>query len=239
VIFEAQLGDPYRVVFSSRLGGVSEGPYESLNLGILTDDEPERVVENRRRLCASVEIDPETATMAWQAHGANVLRADGRGIVRPGTPLERCDGLWTDEPARGLMLLAADCLPIALARANGRPRLAVLHVGWRGLLAGIVEAGAGSLGGGPFRAAIGPGIGPCCFEVGEEVAEPFRARFGADVLVDRNLDLVEATERALRAAGAEAVGRVDLCTSCEEELFFSHRRDQGLTGRQGIVAALR
>jgi polyphenol oxidase len=239
VIFEAQLGDPYRVVFSSRLGGVSEGPYESLNLGILTDDEPERVVENRRRLCASVEIDPETATMAWQAHGAKVLRADGRGIVRPGTPLERCDGLWTDEPGRGLMLLTADCLPVALARANGKPGLAVLHVGWRGLLEGIVEAGAEALGGGPFRAAIGPGIGPCCFEVGEEVAEPFRSRFGADVLVDRNLDLAEATERALRAAGAEAVGRVDLCTSCEDELFFSHRRDQGLTGRQGIVAALR
>jgi len=239
VIFEAQLGDPYRVVFSSRLGGVSEGPYESLNLGILTEDEPERVVENRRRLCATVGVDPETATMAWQAHGAKVLRADGRGIVRPGTPLERCDGLWTEEPGRGLMLLTADCLPVALARANGKPGLAVLHVGWRGLLGGIVEAGVEALGGGPLRAAIGPGIGACCFEVGEEVAEPFRARFGPDVLVDGNLDLVAPTERALRAAGAEAVGRVDLCTSCEEELFFSHRRDQGLTGRQGIVVALR
>jgi YfiH family protein len=239
VIFEAQLGDPYRVVFSSRLGGVSEGPYESLNLGILTDDEPERVVENRRRLCASVEIDPETATMAWQAHGARVLRADGRGIARPGTPLERCDGLWTDEPGRGLMLLTADCLPVALARTNGQPGLAVLHVGWRGLLEGIVEAGVEALDGGPLDAAIGPGIGPCCFEVGEEVADPFRARFGPDVLMDTSLDLVEATERALRAAGCEAVGRVDLCTSCEEELFFSHRRDQGLTGRQGIVASLR
>ena len=239
MIFEAQLGDPYRVVFSSRLGGVSEGPYESLNLGILTEDEPERVVENRRRLCATVGVDPETATMAWQAHGAKVLRADGRGVVRPGTPLERCDGLWTEEPGRGLMLLTADCLPVALARANGKPGLAVLHVGWRGLLGGIVEAGVEALGGGPLRAAIGPGIGACCFEVGEEVAEPFRARFGPDVLVDGNLDLVAPTERALRAAGAEAVGRVDLCTSCEEELFFSHRRDQGLTGRQGIVVALR
>jgi polyphenol oxidase len=239
VIFEAQLGAEYRVAFSSRVGGVSEGPYESLNLGILTDDDPERVVENRRRLCASVEIDPETATMAWQAHGARVLRADGRGVVRPGTPLERCDGLWTEEHDRGLMLLAADCLPIALARANGRPGIAVLHVGWRGLLEGIVESGVEALGGGPLRAAIGPGIGPCCFEVGEEVAEPFRGRFGPDVLVDRNLDLAEAAERALRAAGCEAVGRVDLCTSCEDELFFSHRRDRGVTGRQGIVAALR
>ena len=239
MIFEAELGDAYRVVFSSRLGGVSEGPYESLNLGILTDDDPERVVENRRLLCGSVGVDPETATMAWQAHGSKVLQADGRGIARPGTPLERCDGLWTDERDRGLMLLTADCLPVALARVNGRPALATLHVGWRGLLGGIVEAGVEALGGSPLRAAIGPGIGPCCFEVGEEVAEPFRSRFGPDILVGRNLDLVEATERALRAAGCESVERVDLCTSCEQELLFSHRRDQGVTGRQGIVAALR
>ena len=239
MIFEAELGDPYRVVFSSRLGGVSEGPYESLNLGILTDDDPERVVENRRLLCGTVGVDPETATMAWQAHGSKVLQADGRGIVRPGTPLERCDGLWTDERDRGLMLLTADCLPVALARVNGRPALAVLHVGWRGLLGGIVEAGVEALGGGSLRAAIGPGIGPCCFEVGEEVAEPFRSRFGPDILIGRNLDLVEAAERALRAAGCESVERVDLCTSCEQELLFSHRRDQGVTGRQGIVAALR
>ena len=177
--------------------------------------------------------------MAWQAHGSKVLQADGRGIARPGTPLERCDGLWTDERDRGLMLLTADCLPVALARVNGRPALAVLHVGWRGLLGGIVEAGVEALGGSPLRAAIGPGIGPCCFEVGEEVAEPFRSRFGPDILVGRNLDLVEATERALRAAGCESVERVDLCTSCEQELLFSHRRDQGVTGRQGIVAALR
>ncbi|MGH3043623.1 MAG: polyphenol oxidase family protein, partial [Gaiellaceae bacterium] len=135
--------------------------------------------------------------------------------------------------------LTADCLPVALARANGRPGLAVLHVGWRGLLEGIAKAGVEALGGGPLRAAVGLGIGPCCFEVGEEVADPFRARFGPDVVVGRNLDLVEATERALHAAGCESVERVDLCTSCEEELLFSHRRDRGVTGRQGIVAALR
>jgi YfiH family protein len=238
-LFEPDLGAPYRVAFSTRLGGVSDGPYVSLNLGILTDDEPGRVVENRRRVADAVGIDPDTATMAWQVHGADVARADGRGIARPGTPLERCDGLWTDEPGFGLMLLTADCLPVALARANGTPGLAVLHVGWRGLLAGIVAAGAQALGGGRLAAAIGPGIGPCCYEVGDEVAVPFRERFGADVLAGRNLDLAEATERTLRAAGAELVERVRLCTSCEEELFFSHRRDRGVTGRQGVLAALR
>jgi hypothetical protein len=238
-LFEPDLGASYRVAFSTRLGGVSEGPYASLNLGILTNDDPESVVANRLRLAAGLGVDAETATMAWQVHGADVGRADGRGIARPGTELARCDGLWTDEPGRGLMLLTADCLPVALARANGTPGLAVLHVGWRGLLAGIVAAGAQALGGGPLRAAIGPGIGPCCYEVGEEVAAPFRERFGGDVLTGRNLDLAEATERELQAAGAEAVERIGLCTSCEDVLFFSHRRDRGVTGRQGVLAALR
>jgi YfiH family protein len=238
-LFEADLGPAYRVAFSTRAGGVSEGPYASLNLGTLTDDDPENVVENRGRLCAAVGADPGSATMAWQVHGARVVRADGRGVARPGTPLERCDGLWTDEPGRALMLLTADCLPVALARANGTPRLAALHVGWRGLLAGIVEAGVEALGEGPLRAALGPAIGPCCYEVGDEVAAPFRERFGEDVLAGRNLDLPAATERVLRAAGVESVEIVRRCASCEEGLFFSHRRDRGRTGRQGIVAALR
>jgi YfiH family protein len=177
--------------------------------------------------------------MAWQYHSAVVAKADGRGVVTPGLEFERCDGLWTDEPGRAVMLLTADCLPIAITRTNGHPAVAVLHAGWRGLLDGIAEAGARALGGGSLAAAVGPGIGPCCYEVGDEVTAPFRERFGDDVVVGRRLDLAEAAERALRAAGCETVERVGLCTSCEEELFFSHRRDRGRTGRQGIVAALR
>lgn len=238
-LFEWAAPGPYRVAFSSRLGGISTGAFESLNLGALTDDDPENVRENRRRLCAEVGVDPETATMAWQYHSAEVIRADGRGVVTPGLEFERCDGLWTDEPGRGLMLLSADCLPVALARTNGEPAVAALHVGWSGLLAGIVESGAAAIGGEPFAAAIGPGIGVCCYEVGDEVAAPFRERFGDEVMAGRNLDLAEAAERALREAGAESVERVGLCTSCEADLFFSHRRDRGRTGRQGIVAALR
>jgi hypothetical protein len=238
-LFEWEAPGPYRVAFSSRVGGVSEGPFASLNLGVYTDDDPDRVRENRRRLCGEVGVDPETATMAWQFHSAEVRKADGRGIVTPGLEFERCDGLWTDEPGRGVMLLTADCLPVALARTNGSPAVAVLHVGWRGLLAGIIESGVAALGGGRLAAAIGPGIGPCCYEVGDEVAQPFRERFGEEVVLGRRLDLAEAAERALRAAGCEEVERVALCSSCEEGLFFSHRRDRGRTGRQGIVAALR
>ena len=227
---------PYVVGFTSRRGGVSGGAYESLNLGALTEDEPENVTENRRRACAAIGADAERATMAWQHHGAEVTRAEPRGIVTPGTMFERCDGLWSDERGQAMMLLTADCLPVAIARANGdKPALAILHVGWRGLLGGIVTAGARALGATRLAAAIGPGIGPCCYEVGEEVAEPFRARYDG-VVRDRRLDLWSATEQALRDAGCEEVERTDLCTYCHPELFFSHRRDRGRTGRQGVVA---
>jgi hypothetical protein len=230
--------DAYRVAFTTRVGGVSEGDFESLNLGILTDDDPERVVENRRRVCAAVGADAETATMAWQVHGGAVTEAKPRGILER-TTFDKCDGLWTREPGQAMALVTADCYPVAVVRANGEPALCVLHVGWRGLLDGIAESGVEALGPGPLQAIVGPGIGPCCYEVGEEVAEPFRRRFGESVLVDGNLDLAAATEQALREAGVETIERTGHCTACEPELFFSHRRDRGRTGRQGIIAYIR
>jgi polyphenol oxidase len=229
---------PYKVVFSTRVGGVSEGPYESLNLGILTGDDPERVVENRRLLATRAGIEAERARMAWQQHRAEVRKASPEGILTPGTRHEACDGWWSDEPGQGMMLVTADCLPVAIARRNGRPALAVLHVGWRGLLEGIVQNGAAALDGGELAAAIGPGIGPCCYEVGPDVAEPFTAAFGTEVLTDGKLDLWRAAELALRRAGVAKVERTDLCTYCHPELFFSHRRDRGTTGRQGVIAAV-
>jgi polyphenol oxidase len=229
----------YRVAFSTRLGGVSEGPFRSLNLGVLTGDEPERVVENRRRLCNAVGADPETATMALQVHGARVTEARPLGVVTPGTPYEACDGVWSDRGGQAMLLVTADCLPVALARADGDARLVLLHVGWRGLLAGIVEAGAAALAHrGETVAAIGPGIGPCCYEVGEEVAGPLRERFGADVARDGTADLTLAAERALREQGCTSVWTSGLCTACDPDLFFSHRRDRGHTGRQGVVGLI-
>ena len=235
-LLDWQAPGSYRVAFSTRVGGVSDGPFASLNLGILTDDEPGRVVENRRRLCAAVGADADEATMAWQVHGARVARAESRSVTTPGTVYERCDGLWSDVPGRAMILLTADCLPVALARTDGDPRLVVLHVGWKGLLAGIVSEGARALGGGPFAAAVGPGIARCCYEVGEEVAAPFRQAICSDVVDGRKLDLPLAAERALRAAGCETVARFEHCTCCRPDLFFSHRRDRGVTGRQGVIA---
>jgi polyphenol oxidase len=231
--------DAYRVVFTTRLGGVSAGAFESLNLGILTEDDPKRVVENRRRLCEAVGADAGTATMAWQVHGNAVTEARPKGILER-TVFDQCDGLWTDRPGQAMALVTADCFPVAIARADGgKPGLCVLHVGWRGLLEGIVASGTGALGEGPLTAAVGPGIGACCYEVGAEVAGPFRERFGADVVVDGRLDLGAATERALREAGVASVERSSHCTACEPELFFSHRRDDGRTGRQGVIASIR
>jgi len=226
---------PYEVVFSTRQGGVSEGAYASLNLGRATADEPERVDENRRRLCAEVGAQPDALAMNYQHHSADVLRA------RAGSRGERGDGLWTDERGLPVLALAADCLPIAIARVNGGrrpPALAVLHAGWRGLIAGIPAEGVKALGGGLVGAVVGPGIGPCCYEVGEEVAAPFRRAFGMGLYRDGKLDLWTAAERALRAAGVARVDRVDLCTACDPERFFSHRRDDGITGRQGVIGLI-
>jgi YfiH family protein len=229
---------PYRVAFSTRVEGVSEEPFDSLNLGVMTGDAPERVIENRRRLCAEVGVDAQRAQMAWQQHGAVVRHAEAQGLLeladRP-----KCDGLWTEESDVGLMLVAADCLPIALVRNDGaRPGVAVLHAGWKGLLGGIVQAGAAALGPGRLAAAIGPGIGPCCYEVREDVAEPYRAAFSPQIVRNGRLDMWSAAEHALRGAGCRSVERVDLCTSCHPELFFSHRRDGPRTGRQGVLAAV-
>jgi YfiH family protein len=221
---------PYDVVFSTRRGGVSEGPFASLNLGRKLGDVPERVDENRRRLCAEVGAELDRLTLNYQRHTAQVNRAVA------GRRGETGDGLWTDEPELPLLALGADCALIGLARVNGsRPAVAVLHAGRIGLLAGIAEAGVAALGG-RVAAVVGPTIGPCCYEVGEEVAAPFRTRFGADVVSGRKLDLWTSAERALREAGCASVERLDLCTACDPDRFFSYRRDGKPRGGHGVLA---
>jgi YfiH family protein len=218
---------PYTVAFSTRLGGVSDGAYESLNLGRSTRDDSANVDENRRRLCKAVDVEVERLALNRQVHASTVNRAE------PGERSANGDGLWTDDPGVPMLALSADCLPIALARLNGNPGLALLHAGRLGLLAGIVQAGVATLGG-PLAAIVGPGIGPCCYEVGEDILAAYRVRFGPDVTQGRNLDLWTAAERVLRQAGVETVERLDVCTACNDR-FFSHRRDGPVTGRQGVV----
>jgi YfiH family protein len=126
-------------------------------------------------------------------------------------------------------VFTADCLPVALAGPGG---VAMLHCGWRGLAAGIIDRGVEAIA--ATDAAIGPGIGPCCYEVGEDVLGAFAA-IGID-MPGPMLDLTEVARRMLIAAGVERIEAAELCTSCEEERFFSHRRDAGTTGRQAGLA---
>jgi len=224
---------PYEVVFTTRVGGVSEGPYASLNLGRKTGDDVDRVDQNRRLACAEIGADAARLALNYQIHSTLVHRAEEgeRGHVRG-------DGLWTEEQELPVLALAADCVPIALVRSNGAaPAVCVLHAGRIGLIDGIVEAGVGALGG-SVAAAIGPSIGPCCYEIGEEVAVPYRRRFGAGITRGRKLDLWQAAERALRRAGVAQIERLDLCTACNPGLFFSHRRDGKPRGVQGVLASV-
>jgi copper oxidase (laccase) domain-containing protein len=201
---------PYEVAFSTRRGGVSAGPFESLNLGLLTNDDPSNVHENRRRLCDAVGAAPERLAMNRQVHAATVNRAEPGERGKPG------DGLWTGEQRVPMLKVTADCLPIALARTNGRPALALLHAGRLGLLEGILEAGIATLGR-RVAAVIGPGIGPCCYEVGPDIRAAYEERFGTAVVDGSNLDLWAAAELVLRDGGVESVERLDVCTACDAE----------------------
>jgi YfiH family protein len=225
-----------RAAFSTRLGGVSEAPFASLNLGVLTDDEPDAVLENRRRLSAMLGFAPERVAIGRQVHGAELQFNSGPQVpspfAEPGSPIAELDGQVIAEPNLAALVFVADCLPIALAGPGG---LAMLHCGWRGLAAGIVARGAKAVA--ATDAAIGPGIGACCYEVGDEVLGAF-AELGPGISDDRRLDLSEVARRLLERAGIERIESAGICTSCEPDLFFSHRRDRGTTGRQAGIAWL-
>lgn len=205
-----------RALFTTRRGGVSEGPYASLNLGLQTEDDPAHVRDNRER--ARAAAGAQRLAQGRQVHGTRVV------VDAP--EVQDADGQVTTQHGVAAIVLVADCLPIALA---GPGAVGVVHAGWRGLAGGVVEAGVAALGDGPIAAAIGPGIGPCCYEVGDDV----RAAFGTD---GATLDLKAQARARLQAAGVHEVHDCGLCTSCEPERFFSHRRDRGVTGRQAGLA---
>jgi len=240
---EADLGGA-RAAFSTRIGGASEPPFDELNLGILTDDEPEAVTENRRRLAGALGLDPGQVVFALQVHGTRLIdHSEGTNASRgsfgtayvqkePRDDLPKADGHVVREPGLAPLVFVADCLPVALYGPGG---LAMVHAGWRGLAGGIVGKAAEAVQ--ATAAAIGPGIGPCCYEVGEEVLDAF-ADLGDGIADGRMLDLAEVARGRLAEAGVERVESAGLCTSCEADLFFSHRRDRGRTGRQAGIAWL-
>lgn len=178
------------------------------------------VKEDSSKLAMALGVPPERIATARQVHGAELSR-DG--------DLEEADGHVISRPGAAGMVFVADCLPVAVRGPGG---VAILHCGWRGLAAGILAHGVEAVD--ATHAAIGPGIGPCCYGVGDEVLDAF-ARLGAGISSGRMLDLTEVAARLLRQVGVEEVEASGLCTSCNEDLFFSHRRG-GEPGRQaGLV----
>lgn len=230
--------------FATRLGGVSEGVLASLNFGLKGGDRLENVRENLRRLAGSVGFDAERCYRLRQVHGSGVVRVDGkhsphRLVARPG------DALVSDVPGLTLGVVTADCVPVLLAdpgRAAG-----AAHAGWRGLVAGVLEATVTALvrsfGARPDRllAAIGPCIGPCCYEVGEDVAAKFEETAVRRPAGSRpRLDLARAARARLRAAGLleEQIAESGLCTRCRPDLFYSFRRDGQQTGHHLSVIGI-
>jgi YfiH family protein len=242
-LIEVPTGAPARAVFTTRRGGVSAGGFAALNLGPGRGDPDDHVRENRARVCAALGIDPVRVSMGRQVHGAAVREVTGPaegGLVGRLRDWPEGDGLVTGIPGAALAVLGADCLPVLVWR-HDRPRVGAAHAGWRGLVAGVVEATVAALGEpAATGAAIGPGIGPCCYPVSQEVRTRFAERFGGGVLAGEAVDLAGAARRALVLAGVpgSAIQTVEACTSCDAERFFSHRRDGEGTGRQaGLIWA--
>lgn len=230
--------------FTTRAGGVSTGDWAGLNLGSTTGDDPAAVRENRRRLMAALRLDPERATLGFQVHGAGV-----RTILAPPRPgrftgalsgWPEGDALVTDRPGIALVVLGADCLPVLLWRTDA-PRVAAAHAGWRGLVAGVLANAVAALGDpAATAAAIGPGVGPCCYPVDAELRRTFGARFGAETIHGDAVDLALAARIELRRAGIPepAITSAGVCTSCDPARFYSYRRDGARTGRHGGVIAI-
>ncbi len=224
--------------FAARLGGVSEGSFASLNFGLKGGDPREHVAENLARLAATLGLDPRRCYRARQVHGRALLAADR--AEPEALALSEADALLAAERGSAVGVLTADCVPVLFADAE-RGLVVAAHAGWRGIVGGVLEAAVGELrarGGEPrgLHAASGPAIGPCCYEVGPEVAAPFAARFPAAVSPGPrgrpHLDLQAAVGATLLELGLrpERIDRPSLCTRCRADLCYSYRRDGDGTG---------
>lgn len=236
--------------FSTRLGGVSPAPFDSLNLGNPTgcdvQDPWERVYENYTLLQSAIGLAGRERLWVHQVHGS-VVHA-----VRAGEPFEngaKGDAMTSDDPDRVIAVRVADCVPILVSSHDGK-LVAAIHSGWRGVVAGVVGATIRQLhdrGASSLVAAIGPCIGFDAFEVGPEVLTEFERGFGERALIRRmadgkgRVDLREAVRMQLLGAGLcnEQIDTTDRCTSRDAGEFFSHRRDRGITGRMSALIAPR
>jgi polyphenol oxidase len=239
---------------STRVGGQSREHLASLNLSFAVSDEPDTVVANRQRFCGALDVDLDRAVCAVQTHGTNVAEVGlddrGRGVFARGTGIPDTDAIVTDEPGVFPMLSFADCVPIVFVDPDHRA-VGVAHAGWKGTVNGVVASTVAKMiaryDSRPERllVAIGPSIGPCCYEVGPEVVDSLEKRVGDTTPFLRprptgrpHLDLWQANRHWLWQAGIPEpnVETVELCTACRTELFYSHRREGGRTGRFAVLA---
>ncbi len=224
---------PFRAAVSERGGGVSDGPYRSLNVGRTLPDEPARVRENEQRILAALRL-PDAVARVRLEHGARILTVGEPGFYGP------ADALLSDRADLVLWFTVADCFPVTIAAGRWRGHG---HCGWRSTAAGLPErlvaalAAASEVPAKGQRAWIGPGIGPCCYPVGEDVAARFPAAMARQD-GERRLDLGAEIARRLRAAGLPAAGIAasGRCTSCHPDRFFSHRRDGSPSGRMAALS---
>lgn len=241
---------------STRLGGLSVPPYAALNLGLKTGDDPEKVRHNRRLFAQAVGLDIERAVACQQVHGDHVHLATaadaGRGGLDHDAAIPAADALATATAGLPLILFFADCVPV-LIHDPVRPAVAVVHAGWKGSVARIAAKTVHTMG----RAfgtrpadclvAIGPSIGPCCYEVDQPVIDALQEFFcdtWEHLVIPRGhrwlLDLWETNRRQLIDAGVprENIEISGVCTACNTELFYSHRKEKGQTGRMGAIISL-
>ncbi|HJR44034.1 MAG TPA: peptidoglycan editing factor PgeF [Actinomycetota bacterium] len=214
------------LAFSDRKGGASPAPYDSLNLAASVGDERANVDANRAAVAGAAGFEPGSVRFARQIHGADVLEVTSADPTVAG----EADVLVTSEPGVTIGILTADCTPVVLAGPDG---VAVAHAGWRGLVAGVIEAAVRALGR-VETAWIGPSIHACCYEVGPEVVTAFESR-GLPIAAPDRVDPGRAAAFALRRVGIERIALSTDCTSCDRR-YFSYRRD-GTTGRQGAFVS--
>lgn len=245
-------------IVTTRRGGISEAPCNSLNFGFITEDSPRAVIENRIRLCQYIRANPRSLTTGEQVHADRVAVVRGcdrgRGALDLSTRLPGTDAMITNLPRTPLMVLVADCTAVGLYDPVKRA-IGMAHAGWRGTAAGIagkmVAGMRAEFGSRPedLLAGISPSIGPCCYEVGREVVAAFQESYpeAGDHFFSRpksgkpRLDLWQANlwqlvEAGIRNSNIEVAGK---CTACHADTFYSHRAEGGRTGRFGAVIMLR
>jgi YfiH family protein len=253
--------------FTARVGGSSAPPFATLNLGLAVGDDLRRVLANRRRVATVLGLAGHPWALARQVHGNRVLAVGtgppgagpaasgpgrvetvglGQGPPEGKPPVGEADGLVTTAPAVVLAVFTADCAPVLLADPRARV-VGAVHAGWRGLAAGVVEAGMAAmaaLGADPAATVglVGPAVGGCCYEVGPDVREAVGTRYPAALATTRDgrpaLDPAAGAAQALERAGVAEVRVAGECTVDLADRHFSHRRDHGHTGRQAGLIAL-